>query len=102
MSLLTATVVKNIGIYAGIYFIFLKKRPRPNLKGFQYQIWTSVKRSKSRYQVRQILALFCKLVALTLLKALDLPKLSNKSSLRWHGVNSKQKNVFSDKHEQNN
>ena len=24
----------------GIYFIFLKQRPRPNMKGFQYQIWT--------------------------------------------------------------
>ena len=30
----------------GIYIIFLKKRPRPNLKSFQYQIWSSVKRSR--------------------------------------------------------
>ena len=41
MSLLTALIVKNSHILAGIYFIFLKKRPRPNLKGFQYQTWTS-------------------------------------------------------------
>ena len=39
MSLFTALIVKNI------YFIFLRKRPTPNLKSFQYQIWTSVKKS---------------------------------------------------------
>ena len=33
MSLLTALIVKNSHILAGIYFLFLKKRPRPNLKG---------------------------------------------------------------------
>ena len=38
MSLLTAHIVNNSHILAGIYFIFLKKRPRPNLKVFQYQI----------------------------------------------------------------
>ena len=38
MFLLTALIVKNIHILAGIYFIFLKNRPRPNLKGFQYLI----------------------------------------------------------------
>ena len=42
MSLLRALIVKNSHILAGIYFIFLKKRSRPNLKGFQYQIWNSV------------------------------------------------------------
>ena len=31
-------------ILAGTYFIFLKERPKPNFKGFQNQIWTSVKR----------------------------------------------------------
>ena len=30
MSLLTAAVVKGSNILTGIYFIFLKKRPRPN------------------------------------------------------------------------
>ena len=27
------------------FSMFLKKHPRTNLKGFQYQIWTPVKRS---------------------------------------------------------
>ena len=38
MPLLTAVIVKNS------HLIFLKKHPRPNLKGFQYQILTLVKR----------------------------------------------------------
>ena len=44
MSLLTALIVKNRAFLAGIYFIFLKKRPGPNLKVFRYQILTSVKK----------------------------------------------------------
>ena len=36
---------ENSHFLARIYFILLKKRPRPNLKDFQYQIWASVKRS---------------------------------------------------------
>ena len=44
---LTARIIKISNILAGIYFIFVKKKhPRPNLKGFQYQIWISVKRSE--------------------------------------------------------
>ena len=35
MSLLTIPIVKNSHILAGIYFIFLKKYPKPNFKGFQ-------------------------------------------------------------------
>ena len=46
MPLLTALIIKNIHILARIYFIFLKNRPRPNLKGFQFQIWTSVKKAE--------------------------------------------------------
>ena len=46
MSLLTALIVKNGHILAVIYFIFLKKRPRLNLKGFQLEIWTSVRNSE--------------------------------------------------------
>ena len=38
MSLLTSLIVKNSHILAGIYFIFLKKGPKSNLKDFQYQI----------------------------------------------------------------
>ena len=45
MSLLTVLIVKNSHILAGTYFIFLKKHRVLNLKGFQYQIWTSLKRS---------------------------------------------------------
>ena len=46
MPLLIALIVNNSHIFVGIDFIFLKKnRLRPNLKGFQYQIWTAVKRS---------------------------------------------------------
>ena len=33
-SLLRALIDKNSHILAGIYFIFLQKRPRPNLKDF--------------------------------------------------------------------
>ena len=44
MSLLTALIVKNSHVLAGLYYIFLEKRPKPNLKGFQYQFCTSVKR----------------------------------------------------------
>ena len=36
MYLLTALIVKNSHILAGIYVIFLRKRPRPSLKSFQY------------------------------------------------------------------
>ena len=48
MSLLTAPIVIGSHVLARYCFIFFKKRPRP---------------SKGSYQVRQILALFCNLVA---------------------------------------
>ena len=44
MSLLTAPIFKNSQFLAEIYFISLNKQPRSNFQGFQYQIWTSVKR----------------------------------------------------------
>ena len=43
ISLSIALILKNSHILAGIHFIYLKKFPRPNLKGVQYQIWMSVK-----------------------------------------------------------
>ena len=46
MPLLLAPIVKNCEMLVGIYFIFLKEHPRPNLKDFQQQIWTSLKRSE--------------------------------------------------------
>ena len=44
--LLTALIITNSHMLAWIYFIFSKKRPKPNWKDFQYQIWQSVKRSR--------------------------------------------------------
>ena len=46
MALSTALVAKNLHILAGIYFSVLRKSLRPNDKGFQYQFWTSMKRSE--------------------------------------------------------
>ena len=66
IPLLTAFVVKNSHILAGIYFIFLKNGPIPNLQGFQYQIWTLVKRSQKQLSSKTYFSTFCKLVALTL------------------------------------
>ena len=40
MSLLTAPIVKNSDIFAGIYFIFLEERHWSNSKVLQYQICT--------------------------------------------------------------
>ena len=40
MFLLTVGTVKSSHILNEIYFIFLEKHPKPNLLGFQYQIWT--------------------------------------------------------------
>ena len=57
---LTVTTVKNSHILAEIYFIFLKKLLKPNLKVLQNQIWTSKERSKicqtifSNYQIVKI------------------------------------------------
>ena len=48
MSLLIATFVKKSHLQARMYFIFLKKRTKTNLKFFDYQIWTSVKRSEKQ------------------------------------------------------
>ena len=38
-SLLTALIIKNSLILAGIYVFVLKICSRPNLKSFQYQIY---------------------------------------------------------------
>ena len=54
MSLLTPQIVKNTHILTGNYFIFLKKRPGPNLKVFLNQIWKSVKRLEKSYQYEKI------------------------------------------------
>ena len=46
MSLLIDSIVKNSHVLNEIYLTVQTKHPRPDLKGFQYQIWTSVKRSE--------------------------------------------------------
>ena len=38
MSLLTVPIVENSHILAGIYFTFVKKRPKPNTNVLQYEI----------------------------------------------------------------
>ena len=58
MSLLTVPIVRNSHITAGIYFIFLKKHPGPNLKIFQYRIWASVKRSEKELASKTKLSIF--------------------------------------------
>ena len=58
MYLLPAPFVKKSHILAEIYFIFLKKRPWLDLKGFEDQIWTLKIDQKNGYQARQILAIF--------------------------------------------
>ena len=68
MSLLTNLITENTHILSRIYFIFLKRRPRPNLKVFQYQIWTLSKDWERSNQVRPLLAILCQLVSLILTK----------------------------------
>ena len=88
MSLLTALIVQNSQILAGKYLVSDKKCIRPHLKGFQYQIWTSVKRLDRSSQGRQTLAQV-KIMS----KALKLQKLSNKSILK-KSVQVRSKKVF--------
>ena len=46
MFLLTAPIFKSSLLLAGDYFMLLKRRPTPNLKSLQYQIWILVKWSE--------------------------------------------------------
>ena len=64
LSLWTGPIVINSHIFAGIYFILLRERPRPNLKVFNTKLAFHLKGRKSSHQVRQISALFCNLIAL--------------------------------------
>ena len=66
MCLLTAKFVKNNHIYAITYFIFLKIVLKQTWNAFNTNFWPQKKDHKSSYQVRQIFALFCNLIALTL------------------------------------
>ena len=66
MSLFIAPIVKNSHILSGIYFIFLKNVLHQAWKIFNTKFEPQWKDRKSSYQVRQMLALFCKPVALIL------------------------------------
>ena len=66
MSLLTALIVQNSYILAGIYFIFLKKVLDQTWKVFNTKCGPQWKDGGSSYHVKQTLALLCKLVALIL------------------------------------
>ena len=46
MSLIRSPIFENSHFPAEVFFIFLNTRPRSNFKGFQYEIWISVKRSE--------------------------------------------------------
>ena len=63
MSLLTFLILKNSHSWYGIYYIFPKKRPAINLKGFQNQIGNSVeimkKQLSSKPKFRESLQTFC-------------------------------------------
>ena len=58
MPLLTALSVKNSHMDGWNLLYHSRKRPRPNLKGFQYLIGGQWKDWDSSYQERQIFALF--------------------------------------------
>ena len=58
MTLLTAPILKSSHIMAGNRIYFSKKRPKTNLKVFQYQISTSVKRLEKQLQIKANVALF--------------------------------------------
>ena len=58
----------------------------PNLKGFQYQIWTSVKRLEKKLPSKTNFSTSLQILVKTVLKVLKLPKLPNKSSLKAHGA----------------
>ena len=65
MSLLTASISKNSGFLAEIYFIFLKNVLDQTWKSSDTKFWTRWKDWKYSFQVRQSLTLFCTLVALS-------------------------------------
>ena len=66
MTLLTAKSVKNSHIKAIIYFIFLKNVLKQIWNAFNTKFQAQWKDRKRSYRVRQLFALFCNLIALTL------------------------------------
>ena len=66
MFLLTAKSVKKSHILARMFFIFLKKVLKQTWNSFSTKFQPQWKDWKSSYQARQILGLFCHLMALIL------------------------------------
>ena len=66
MSLLKANFVKNIHIWARIYFLLAKSLLQQNRNSFNTIFQPQSKFRKSSYEVRQLLAVFCYLIALIL------------------------------------
>ena len=63
---INSLIVRNGHILTGIYFIFLKNVLDQTWKAFNTKFGPQWEDRESSYQIRQILALFCKLVALIL------------------------------------
>ena len=63
MLLFSVLFVKNSYILTGICFVFLRNHLRRDLKGFQYQIRSSAKRSGRQLPCKTNFRLFWKLVA---------------------------------------
>ena len=64
MSLLTYLILKSADILTAIYFVFPNEHPRPTWKAFNTKFGPKWKDTESSYQLRRIVALFYKLVAL--------------------------------------
>ena len=58
MSLLTTLIIRNSHNLAGMYFIFLKKRLRPNLNVFNAKFGSELKYRESSYQLGQVFSAF--------------------------------------------
>ena len=75
MSLLRHPIFKNDHFVAEIDFIYLKTSPRSNYKGFQYQSWTSVKRSEKQLSSKTNFNMFLQISYSTFkLKLCEMPQ----------------------------
>ena len=90
ISLLPALIVKNSPFLFGIYFIFLKKKKKileQTWKSFNTKFGPQWKDQENIYYVRQVLALFSKLVALILswnyVKGLRVTKVVKQIKFEW-------------------
>ena len=64
MALWTVPIVKNSHTLAGIYFIFLKERPRPNSKSCNTKFEPQWKDRENNFHVKQVSTLSRNLVTL--------------------------------------